>query len=96
MSPAAREEDEEEEDEEEDDDEADEEKEPEDPRRAAFTQKCAELIESVMHHMPLDKVADIMAVQFLQQRMPPVLPEVRDLARLNCVPLLLGAVLLPF
>jgi len=43
----------------------------EDPRRAEFTQHCAELIESVMHHMPLDGVADQFAVQFLQQRMPP-------------------------
>lgn len=28
-------------------------------------------VETVMHHMPLDEVADQMAVQFLQQRLPP-------------------------
>ncbi|KAL4421692.1 hypothetical protein ABPG77_010636 [Micractinium sp. CCAP 211/92] len=43
----------------------------EDPRREAFTAQCAELIETIMHHMPLDQVADQLAVQFLQQRMPP-------------------------
>jgi hypothetical protein len=42
-----------------------------DPRRAEFTAHCAELIEAVMHHMPLDEVADQLAVQFLQQRLPP-------------------------
>ncbi len=28
----------------------------EDPRREAFTAQCAELIETIMHHMPLDQV----------------------------------------
>jgi hypothetical protein len=28
-------------------------------------------VEKVLHHMPLDPVADQMAVQFLQQRLPP-------------------------
>ncbi|PRW56353.1 cupin 4 isoform A [Chlorella sorokiniana] len=56
----------EEEDEEEEDEEA-----AGDERRAEFTRQCADLVETVMHHMPLDEVADQMAVQFLQQRLPP-------------------------
>ncbi len=39
--------------------------------RAEFTEQCAELMEAVIYHMPLDGVADLMAVQFLQQRLPP-------------------------
>ncbi len=39
--------------------------------RTEFTDQCAELIEAVIYHMPLDGVADLMAVQFLQQRLPP-------------------------
>lgn len=29
----------------------------EDPRREAFTAQCADLIETIMHHMPLDQVS---------------------------------------
>ncbi|PSC72885.1 cupin 4 [Micractinium conductrix] len=43
----------------------------EDPRRAAFVEQLADLVEKVMHHMPIDPVADQLAVQFLQQRLPP-------------------------
>ncbi|KAL4857945.1 putative anion transporter 6 [Chlorella vulgaris] len=39
--------------------------------RGEFVETCAELVEKVLHHMPLDPVADQMAVQFLQQRLPP-------------------------